>query len=599
MRATKTGRLLLAAVCGLSLTGSAPAAAIVAQSGDIVSFINSLVIPGANTHAFIQPDDAGIAAWRPVVDALFSGSYQNAANLADPLGYNVVQFFDTGRNRTYYILIERLNASGAPINGLGTYVYNPSACRNLSIQAPHAGGDDNTLPEAATLFADLNATALLVAGTHRCANTTESTCDGTSTVCNSPNSKFVISDVAHFALNYYEPAHEEILKTIPNLITVAIHGEGEHSPDAIVSNGTCFTYPSPSAAALLAAQYNQIFKQLGTTLQAGTCSSGNAATTSGLCAETDVQGRYANQAATLCNCATPTVSACSTTLGCARSVTFPERFIHLEQDCELRQVAGCARPPGVGYQTAVSAFAAVFPCTPIIASVVQGASFQSAPLAPGSFFTLFGNNLGSQAQAGATAAFSLGGVTAQFCGQPARLVYNSGQGQVNGVVPFEVAGQNKCTFSTAAAGYTVPPTPATTEVQVAPQNIAVFPYVVSANLTVPIITNATYQLIGPPASGFVEAQKGGVIVLWTTGGGLTTPAVPDDQVAPTEGAPMQTVPAIQIDGIPANVLYAAIAPGFIGLYQINVAVPLAVSSGQVSLTIASGIGNVTYPLWVQ
>jgi hypothetical protein len=136
----------------------------------------------------------------------------------------------TVRNRTYYVLIERLSSAGAPISGLGTYVYNPSACRSLSIQAPHAGGDENTLPEAVTLSAELNATALLVAGTHQCANTTESTCDGTSTVCNSRNSKFVISDVAHFTLNYCEPAHEEILKTIPNLITVAIHGEGEHNP---------------------------------------------------------------------------------------------------------------------------------------------------------------------------------------------------------------------------------------------------------------------------------------------------------------------------------------------------------------------------------
>ena len=62
---------------------------------------------------------------------------------------------------------------------------------------------------------------------------------------------------------------------------------------------------------------------------------------------------------------------------------------------------------------------------------------------------------------------------------------------------------------------------------------------------------------------------------------------------------MQTVPAIEIDGVPANVLYAALAPGFIGLHQINVAVPTTISSGQVTLTIASGIGNVTYQLWVQ
>jgi len=597
----KSSALLLSLACGLSLAPSLRAAAtILTQQGDIVAFIEALPIPGANSHAFNQPSSASIASWRPVVDALFSGNYQTAANLADPLNYNVVQFNDTARSRTYYLLVERLNPSGAPINGLGTYVYNPSACRNLSIQAPHAGGDANTLPEAATLFADLNATALLVAGTHRCANTTESTCDGSSTVCGSPNNKFVISDVAHFALNYYEPAHEEILKTIPNLITVAIHGEGEHTPDAIISNGTCFSYPSPSAAALLAAQYSQLFQQAGATLQAGTCTSGSAATTSGLCAETDVQGRYANHSSTICNCGSPTASACSTTLDCARNVSFPESFIHLEQDCELRQVSGCGSTSGIGYQTAVAAFAAVFPCTPTITSVVHGASFQTGPLAPGSFFTVFGNNLGSAAQAGAAAAFSLGGIQAQFCGQPARLVYDSGQGQVNGVVPVEAAGHASCTFSAAASGYTVPATAATTQVQIAPQNMAVFTALLNTGVTLPVITNTSYQLIGPPASGLVQAVKGGQIVLWSTGGGLTNPPVADDQSAPPQGAPVQTFPAVQIDGIAATVSYAGLAPGFNGLYQINVTVPAAASGGHVVLTLATGTGStVQYDLWVQ
>jgi len=41
------------------------------------------------------------------------------------------------------------------------------------------------------------------------------------------------------------------------------------------------------------------------------------------------------------------------------------------------------------------------------------------------------------------------------------------------------------------------------------------------------------------------------------------------------------------------------SPGFIGLYQINVTVPAATPSGKVTLTLASGIGDVSYDLWVQ
>lgn len=587
--------IVQAATCGVLLLGmSATCATIGTQSGDIVAYVNAIPIPGAGSQRFVVPTDASIAAWRPVVDALFGGKFQTAADLADPLNYDVIRFTDTGRSRTYYILVERTNAQKAPLRGLGTYLYNPTACRSLSFQAPHAGGDENTLSEAATLFADLNATALLVAGTHRCANSDASSCDGSTSACG--DGAFHTSDVAHYTQNYFEPAHEEILKTIPGLTTVAVHGEGVHTPDVILSNGTCFNYPAPSSATLLANQYNQIFKQLGVAVTAGTCNNGSASTT--LCAETDVQGRYSNNSASLCTCASPTRSACSTTLGCGRNIAFPERFVHLEQDCQLREVPGCA-VPGVGYQTAVSAFAAVFPCSPRISAVVQGASFRPDPLAPGSFFSLFGDGFGNPETAGA-ATSSLGGFSAQICGQPARLVYNSGQGQVNGLVPVEVAGKASCSLTASLSGYTVPATTATTTVQIVPQNIAIFPYTVSSTLTVPIITNANYQFIGPPGTGgFVQAQKGSSIVLWATGGGLTSPLVADNLQAPPTGAPMQTVPSVRIAGTAASVEFAGMSPGFIGLYQINVTVPPTTPSGKVPLTVASGVGDVDYDLWVQ
>ena len=195
--------------------------------------------------------------------------------------------------------------------------------------------------------------------------------------------------------------------------------------------------------------------------------------------------------------------------------------------------------------------------------------------------------------------FALGGLTTEICGQPARLVYNSGLGQVNGVVPVEVAGKTSCTLTAILGGYTVPATPATTTVQIVPQNIALFLYALNSTTTVPIITNLSYQIIGAPSSGLAQAQKGGSIILWATGGGLTSPVVADGAVAPALGAAMQTTPTVQIGGVPATVEYAGLAPGFIGLYQINVAVPANTPSGQVSLTLTSGIGNASYNLWVQ
>lgn len=61
------------------------AAVIVTQSGCIVAYLSNLPIPGASTNAFVVPSSGSIAAWRPVVDALFRGNYLTAANLAAPL----------------------------------------------------------------------------------------------------------------------------------------------------------------------------------------------------------------------------------------------------------------------------------------------------------------------------------------------------------------------------------------------------------------------------------------------------------------------------------------------------------------------------------
>jgi len=178
-------------------------------------------------------------------------------------------------------------------------------------------------------------------------------------------------------------------------------------------------------------------------------------------------------------------------------------------------------------------------------------------------------------------------------------VYNSGQGQVNGVVPVAAAGKTSCNVTATLGGFTVPPAPATTTIPIVPQNIALFLYSPNANLTVPIVTNANYQVLGPPGSGLPQAQKGGNIILWSTGGGLTTPVVANNALAPASGAIMQATPTVRIGGTAVTVQYAGLAPGFFGLYQINVGLPQNLPSGKVSLTLSSGTGDVSYDLWIQ
>lgn len=317
------------------------------MSGDIEAFLNQRPLPGRRTEAFIPPSDADVLGWRQTIEALLDGQYERAAALADPLGYDLIAFTDQGRAHLYYILSERTDAEGQPLRGLGTYIYNPEARRPLSIHAPHAGGDANTRPESIALFLDLDAVALLIAGTHRCANSEPSPCDGTTTTCTGSRAPYPISDVAHYTQNFFEPAHEEIVMHFLDVISVSVHGfrwrPGD--PDVIVSNGTRADRLE-SLSIELAAEYNRLFHHLGVSLRAASCNQVDGPDR--LCGTTNVQGRFVNGSLDICR------------QGVAHP-SLPERFIHLEQSCALRQMSSCARPDAVSYQVAVEAFAALFP----------------------------------------------------------------------------------------------------------------------------------------------------------------------------------------------------------------------------------------------
>jgi hypothetical protein len=56
-------------------------------------------------------------------------------------------------------------------------------------------------------------------------------------VYNGPNSQFVISEVAHFTLNYYKPPHEEILKTIPTSLQLPYHKSNERHEGSPYTEG--------------------------------------------------------------------------------------------------------------------------------------------------------------------------------------------------------------------------------------------------------------------------------------------------------------------------------------------------------------------------
>jgi uncharacterized protein (TIGR03437 family) len=84
------------------------------------------------------------------------------------------------------------------------------------------------------------------------------------------------------------------------------------------------------------------------------------------------------------------------------------------------------------------------------------------------------------------------------------------------------------------------------------------------------------------------ARAGEFLAVYATGLGATTPSVSSGSPASsTTLAVTQIAPTATIGGIAAPVRFAGMAPGFVGLYQVNLEVPAGVPGGQQTLILTS------------
>ena len=74
--------------------------------------------------------------------------------------------------------------------------------------------------------------------------------------------------------------------------------------------------------------------------------------------------------------------------------------------------------------------------------------------------------------------------------------------------------------------------------------------------------------------------------MYLVGMGATTPLVPSGEAAPSDPlAKVQADVEVTVDGQPAQVSFAGLTPGGVGLYQINFTVPLGVKTGKPDVVI--------------
>lgn len=243
-----------------------------------------------------------------------------------------------------------------------------------------------------------------------------------------------------------------------------------------------------------------------------------------------------------------------------------------------------------------------------LTSVVSGASFAPGKkISPREHITLFGNNLTRDEKSTdwMEPKFELAGASVKICGISSRMIYASPT-QLNVVTPSDLTIGAECDVVASSPYGTAS---FTTAIPVADQNLALFGFYPTLRSTggvfpiqLPIITNAKWQLLGPPISDLnptvVQPKRGEVIVAWGTGCGVR---FPDAKNTPMTGIVMSVMPKITVGGIPAKVEWAGLAPGFDALCQFNFQVPsdLPPGSPEVPVPLVMEEGGESSSLYVR
>lgn len=197
------------------------------------------------------------------------------------------------------------------------------------------------------------------------------------------------------------------------------------------------------------------------------------------------------------------------------------------------------------------------------------------PIAPGEFITIYGTGLPAQSAVSVPFPIQLGGVELLINNTPAPL-YLITATQVFAAVPYSVTGPTASivlnSHGTLSNTINVPLAASAPGIATVSQN----------GIGAGAITHADGTLV----SSTSPASPGETVVIYLTGLGQVSPAIGDGAAA-TGLRTTNSVQTIYFNGVCANapncdasnIAYQGLTPGYAGLYQINVTIPIDVTPG--------------------
>ncbi len=265
--------------------------------------------PRRESEDYVPLPANGRAPLKDAVREALAGDEAALIAALDPTGYTAC------RPAPGLVMFEPAAGTGRALA-----VVRAGAARRAIVSAPHAIYEIDTASVAMRLFDDLEGLALVVSGTHRCANARASGCSGETTACSAQSMPYVESDMAHNVVSAFHLFHETLLDEVATSTTVSLHGKGGNG--AVLSNGT-MDDTTEDALVARAVRALAVERPADAVLTCNRFPGGQIA--GQLCGTTNVQGRHANGSPRACT-VDPTAAN--------------DRFLHLELPLSIRSDPG-------------------------------------------------------------------------------------------------------------------------------------------------------------------------------------------------------------------------------------------------------------------
>lgn len=228
--------------------------------------------------------------------------------------------------------------------------------------------------------------------------------------------------------------------------------------------------------------------------------------------------------------------------------------------------------------------------------VVSTASYQpNTPVALGGFISIFGNNLAPQPAAATQLPYpiSLAGTQVILGGEQLPLAF-AANGQINALVPYDLqvnAAQQIIVQQNSSYSLPQPVLLAAAQPAVFTQNQSG----TGPGVIVVLKANGTEFETSPTA----PASAGDALIIYCSGLGAVSPPVSAGSAASSTQLSNTVNPVtVTVGGESAEVLFAGLAPGFAGLYQVNAIVPSGIAaSASVPVVLTVG-GRSSVPVTV-